>query len=670
MAHNMKITLPKNKEKTNKPVNYFFVVDLSGSMYGSVRDLKDTLLSLKTHLGQKDTLSLAYFSSYGDFRWIVKGASLSHTSLDSIISKEVYARGLTCYTQVLDSLKATIGDVATQTGNKDSVLYFLSDGWPNDNSPEAKIYAACADLKGTCASAYIVGFSNYYNRNCLVTMSEKIGGQFSHVDSYKGIKPSCEAVMANKPERTKVKVDKKYDLVWQVTSDVVPLEQNKDNSVDAFAGEGESSLYAIDFDEIDTVKEKEAKFVYSLAVLLSQKNQANVAVSYLRRMGAKSAAKLLQKSFTVSQKGNAENALKALALHETGDVKVEKSAASTVALADFVESVKNKIGKVSINLKDSDYSSISRSGGDISKVEFETTDKDAKIVGITGNENRANVSFLTVRNGKITKINDADLKARVDAFNKTAKKKIKLPIQSTTFRNYAFVANGDFNFKRLVLVDDKTAVVVPEKEIDLFDENTKAIKIGDFVKLYTTLIEEKAHAAVLRYYIKENAEQKHADDLRVSTYGAEAVPLLEEMGLDYQLRYAPKKEYKPKDETGDYIPFTEITAALEGASKISAKDSYAKMLKKGKQNPGDKICWPLFEQYDKQLAKLGKANFVEYCQTKLDGQEALVDNLSQKVSMMKFYLIITNSWFEGVNKSDEFTHDGLVIKVKEVNEYL
>lgn len=666
----MKITLPKNKENKNIPTNYFFVVDLSGSMYGSVRDLKDTLLSLKSHLAAKDTLSLAYFSSYGDFRWIVKGANLSNTSLDSIISKEVYARGLTCYTQVLDSLKQTIDDVATQTGNQTSVLYFLSDGWPNDNSPEAKIYSACSSLKGVCSNVYIVGFSNYYNRNCLVTMSERIGGQFSHVDNYKGIKPSCEAVMSNKPSKTNVKIDKMYDLVWQVTNDIVILEQKKDKSVDAFDTDGESAVYAIDFDEIDTVAEKEAKFVYSLAVVLSQKNKANVAVSYLRRMGALSAAKLLQKSFTVSQKGNAENELKDLAVNQVGNVKVEKAAANTQTLVDFIESVKAKIGKIAIDLDKSDYSSISRSGGDVSKVDFETTDKVAKIVGVTGNENRANVSFLTVREGEITAINDAELKAKVDAYNKTAKKKIKLPIKASTFRNYALVANGDFNFKKLALVDKKTAVIVPEKQIDLFDENTKSINISDFVKLYTTLIEEKAHAAVLRFYIKENATQKHLEDLRVEQYGAEAAPILEEMGLDYQMRYAPKREYKPKDETGDYIPFTEITGALEGASKISAKDSYAKFLKNGKQNPGDKICWPLFEQYDEKLKKLGKADFVEYCQAKLEGQEALVETLSQKISLAKFYLIITNSWFDGVAKSDEFAHNGLVIKVKEVNEYL
>lgn len=666
----MKISLPKNKKATDNPVNYFFVVDLSGSMYGSIRDLKDTLLSSKALLGPKDTLSLAYFSSSRDFSWIVKGASLTHATLDAIIAEKVYARGLTCFTEVLDSLKTTIDDVALLTNNKNSVLYFLSDGWPNDNSPEVRIFKTCEALKGEFVAANIVGFSNYYNRNCLVTMAEKIGGQFSHVDSYRNIKASVETVMVNKPSRVNVKIDKKYDVVWQVSNDIVVLEQNKNNSVDVFETSSESALYAVDFSELESLEETDAKFVYSLAVILSQKNMANVAVSYLRRMGAKSAAKVLQKSFTVSQKGNAENFIKNLAVTLSGKLEQDADSTTTKTLTSFLDDIKSKVGKIKIDLANSEYSSISRSGEDISKVEFKTTDKNATIISITGNENRANTSFLTVRNGQITKINDPILKGKVDEYNKTAKKKITLPIKSSTFRNYAFVANGDFNFKKIVLVNGGKTTIKPDEVIDLFDENTKAIKIGDFVNLYKTLIEEKAHASVLRFYVKKYATQKHLEDLRVTEYGEDAVEILDEMGLDYQLRYAPKKEYKAKDETGDYIPFTEITAYLEGSSKISASDSFKKFEKNGKQNPGDKICWPLFTNYEKMRKALGDVDFVEYCQSALEGLDSTVDRLSQKISMMKFYLIITNSWFENINKSDDFVYDGLVIKVREVNEYL
>ena len=145
---------------------------------------------------------------------------------------------------------------------------------------------------------------------------------------------------------------------------------------------------------------------------------------------------------------------------------------------------------------------------------------------------------------------------------------------------------------------------------------------------------------------------------------------LQKMGFDYAMRYAPKKEYKAKDENADYVPFLEITGQLKGASTISASKSYEKYAKKGKPNVGDDICWPLFKKYDEKLASLGSETFVEFCQKTLEGIGETVDMLSQKISAMKFYLMITNSWFEGVDKSDEFEYDGMVVKVKEVNEYL
>ena len=77
----MKITLPKNENSTNQPTNYYFVVDLSGSMYSAIDELKATLLATKDLLQTADTLSLAYFSSKNDFSWIFKGVNLDNKIL-------------------------------------------------------------------------------------------------------------------------------------------------------------------------------------------------------------------------------------------------------------------------------------------------------------------------------------------------------------------------------------------------------------------------------------------------------------------------------------------------------------------------------------------------------------------------------------------------------------
>jgi hypothetical protein len=685
----MKIIIPKNTKIENKPTNYIVLTDLSGSMWHSVTELKKTLLAVADLATSKDTLTIGYFSGYRDYDFFIKGLSLADKNLANLIEKKVYARGLTCYTESMGKLADIVEDLKTVTGNDTFAFYFLSDGHPNDNSPEKEIYRICSSLKGKFAVSKIVGFGNYYNRNVLLEMAEKIGGQMNHISDYTQIKNDYLSFFKGKKAKKNVKIDKKYDLIWQVCQDIIPLEQKSDNSVDVLECNGDNELFGVNYSELktfDSIEDlDEGNLVYSLAYILSQQNKANLGVALLRKAGDFNTAKMLQKAFTVAQKGKAENVLKELAI-KGGKVKTT-GAANSISLKEFISDIESGIGRISIDLGNSKYTTISRKGDDISKVEFKTNNENPKIVSITGNENRPNISFLTARKGSITKVNDKDLATKIAEFNKANKSTpITLPIEADTFRNYAFIANGDFNFEKIslegfapkaaqALIKESKATIGksifdPSEQIDLFDEEDKNVKIKDFVNLYKTLLQEKIHASVLRFYVKENSEQKQLDDLRVKNYGEEGAKILEEMGLDYQMRYAPKKEYKSVDETQDYIPFTEISAYLEGASKISGKDSYAKYEKKGKKNAVDEVAWPLFERYDKMLKSLGKETFVETIQTTLKGVEKTCDLLSNKLAAIKFYLITTNSWFDGVDKTDEIKYDGLVIKVKETKEYI
>jgi hypothetical protein len=670
----MKIVIPKNNDSKNSPTNYMCICDLSGSMAYSIRDLKATISSIKDLMSPGDTFTLGYFSSTGDYSWICKGAS-NLKGIDKLIEEKIYARGLTNFLQILQTVEETIKDVRQLTGNTENVLMWLSDGYHNSGGSYNDIIQVCASLKNSFSYKMMVGYSSYYDRKLLLEMAENIGGVFNHISDFTEMKKSASDLISNKKTLVSVKLPQSFDLVWQVTeTDILPLEVKADNTVSALATKKESELFAVNYNELNALPSEQLNnpvFVYSLAQILSQKNKANLGVLVLRKAGDNLSAKKLQKAFTVLQKGQAENFLKEKA---TSLSAVEKSDQNTgMTLTEFLKNIKKDIGKVTIDLHNSQYKSISRKGEDVSKVEFETSVAPARIINIIGNENRANISFLTVREGQIKSILDEDLKKRVEEFNTRSHTPIVLPIESTTYRNYAFVANGDFNFGNIVLHNentDKVINLVPNDVIDLFDEDQKELSIKSFSNLYKTLISEKAHASVLRMYIKAHASQKHAEDKRVSMYGPEGAVLLEEMGLDYAMRYSPKSEGKAKDENADFIPFVELTAQLKGASKISASESYKKYKANGKQNPGDVICWPLFKKYDEQLKNLGKETFVEFCQKTLEGVEETVDLLAQKISSQKFFMIVTNSWFADIDKAEKFEYNDLVFKVSEVNEYL
>lgn len=674
----MKITLQKSETQT-EPRNYYVITDTSGSMYSSIDVLKKTVQSMKNLLGPKDTISIAWFSN--NFDWIVKGATINTNTFDKLIDKNIYSRGLTNYSDVLSSLGNVIVDVSLSTGIKNSSVIFLSDGHANMGAGHAQIIRICQDIQQLPLEARVIGYSNYYNRELLIDMAKAFKGQFSHISDHIELEKEYTQHMTNKKQIKNVKLDQKFDYLWQVSdTDMFVYQQNDDLSVDVLNTKEESQLFGLqDFEVENLIRSamanpspllSEPKFVYSLAIVLSKANKANLGVSILVAAGDTISARMLQKSFTVSQKGRAENELQRLALTVQ---KINKTdVVEGQMLNEWLKELDAKIqkGEIAIDTKLSQYNNVTRKKGDVSKVKFVKSDEVAKIVEIKGNENRPNINLLTVRKGKITEILDKDLGNKLYNFNQNTDTPINLPIECESFKNYTLVSNGDFNFDALVLEENgKKIVIDPRQELSLFDSNIKNIDIKDFTNLNKNLIKTKAHVSVLNWYIKNNAEAKHRDDLRLK-WGIEGAALLEEMGLDYKLRYSPEKEKTERDENADYIPMISIDAFIKGCSKISAKDSYQKMVDKKKPNALDEIMWKLFQKYDAMKNELGKQLFVKALQTELEGLGQTVKVLSQEVANQKFYIISTNSWFTGIDKADEVIYDDLVIKTKIEKEYV
>jgi hypothetical protein len=676
----MNIKLEKS-ETESQPTNYYLICDNSYSMVASIKTLKKTLQSMKTLIGSKDTITLAWFSD--DYDWVVKGAAINTNTFDDLVDKNIYARGCTCFSEVLESLVKVIEDVSLSSGNKNNSLLFLTDGWANSGGSHSDIIKICDKLKPVVQESRIIGYSGYYNRELLLDMAKTVKGQFTHISDHYELEKDCNSFMKNKKQVKNVKLEQQYDYLWQVSAnDVAIYQQNDDLSVDVLNTKDESQLFGLlDFEVDNLIRDAmanpdklltDSKFVYSLATVLSKANKANLGVQLLRLAGDTKSSKMLQRAFTVDQKGRAENELINKALTY---VAIDKQAPkNTRLLKDFLKQVEENIHtNISINLDASKYNSTSKNKKDVTAVKFKRSSNLAKIVEIKGNENRPNINFLTVQKGHITAINDEVLRNQVDAFNQFAQKKIELPFECETFRNYTLVSNGDFNFESLVieeLVNKFSVVIEPKEDIELFDPETKSIHIKDFVNLNKNLIHTKAHVSTLNWYIKNNSVTKHRDDLRLQ-WGPEGAKLLEELGLDYKLRWSADKEKEtPKDENSDYLPILEIDTYISKCSKISAKDSFAKWEKKGKANAVDEVMWKLFEKYEQMKSTLPKELFVKALQTELEGLTQTVKVLSQEVANQKFFVISTNSWFEGVDKSDSFEYDGLVVNTKIVKEYI
>jgi hypothetical protein len=678
----MKINLPKNESVKNEPTNYVIIADNSGSTYGFINELKETTKKVIDLMNSNDTITIGYFSGYNQYEFFIRGLNKTQ-NIAKLIDTKFMARGLTCFKQTLDELPKILDDVKTITNNKNFSLYYLSDGYNNSGGSDREVIESCRKLKGKFSYALICGYGQYYNRSLLLDMANVIEGQMNHISDFYEMEKSYSSLFKGEKTKKNIKIDKKYDLVWQVTdSDIVILDQHDDNSVDVFETKNESPLYAIDYTEIPALKDNtnDAQFVYSAAYVLSQKNKANLGVQLLNNNNAKTMAKMLRKAFTTVAKGSAENELKLFALMG-GEILMETTPSTSISLKELLSTINDNIenGSAYLHTSMSAYRSITKKAEDVSKVNFELSDGVAKITEIVDNEDRPNVSLRVVRKGRITGIKDADLENRINVFNKTAIKKIEFPFEASTFNTYTLVANGDFNFNLLTLELDGKSIIFDDlnKQIDIFDSVDDVYSVKDFVAKNKKLIESKAHASVLAFFIKTYSAVKHDDDLR-QQWGIEGAKLLEEMGLDYQLRYSAPRGSTAKNDDDDYIPFLAISASLKGAKTINAKDSFAKYLKekdssvtkKPKQNPGDVICWKLFDEYVSMKNKMKDHEFISALQSKLKEVKKEVSSIKGGIAQQKFKMITTNSWFNDVEKSDEFEYDGMVIEVKEEKEYI
>lgn len=132
------------------------VVDASGSMYGDMAAMRETILKVFTldeYAGSKVRVTLISYSSKGDVVTHFERATIPEImKVDSKHQKQIKSlavRGLTCISQGLLAAREVAKRAAADGGT--IAVQLLSDGYANDSSPTAEkreIDAVVASLKG------------------------------------------------------------------------------------------------------------------------------------------------------------------------------------------------------------------------------------------------------------------------------------------------------------------------------------------------------------------------------------------------------------------------------------------------------------------------------------------------------------------------------------------
>lgn len=171
------------------PQNHILIYDRSGSMSGSLYQLGEDLIERCRRFEVGDTITLGYFASEGDHRFILSGFKITEDPKDmEILSKtirnNISSRGCTCFSEILEDTDQVLTDLQA-FGNNFS-LGFFTDGHPvvsNYTKEITNIRKAIERLDGRLCSAMVVGYGNYYNKTLLTEMADWFGGSMVHSSS-------------------------------------------------------------------------------------------------------------------------------------------------------------------------------------------------------------------------------------------------------------------------------------------------------------------------------------------------------------------------------------------------------------------------------------------------------------------------------------------------------
>ena len=192
---------------TAKPVevstNHLVLIDCSGSMYGELPQIRTQLKrKLPKLIGEKDTLSIIWFSGRGQFGTLLEAEPVATlTDLQQVnqaIDRWLKPICLTGFKEPLEEVSRVIGRIAAKRPDSAFSLFFMSDGCDNCSN-RAEILKTVEALSGKLASATFVEYGYYADRPLLTAMAEKAGGNLIFSQSFDTYAPLFETAMQKKP---------------------------------------------------------------------------------------------------------------------------------------------------------------------------------------------------------------------------------------------------------------------------------------------------------------------------------------------------------------------------------------------------------------------------------------------------------------------------------------
>jgi hypothetical protein len=606
-----------------QPTDFYFLVDVSGSMYYDLPHLREHLKNkLADALKPNDTLTVIYYSTNGKFGYVLNRYSIK--DIDSIekskklIDRWLQPMGLTGF---LDPINLTIENINENKSDNAKYFVFMSDGYENQNNT-GKIIKALEELKDLVDESVIVEYGNYANHDLLSQMADTLTGQFIYSEQFEDFNLEVDRIFENIISSKKFQYNLPSDTLLAYLTDtsgnitlisgneatfsevqtlnIISEVSYNDSKKLKYSDDGRlyQVLYASTLDNnadimfaiMDTVKDAGVMQKYEAAI---GKQRYNQFLEYLRLC---STDETTRKMNTFTSKNNTQSILELFDIlgqddnnyFVVKDLNYNRIGAKTVSKATTLTNEDKELLQNASSLDEVNQVMTSKVN-----LKFESEDyAKGKFSDLVMNASRANVSIRTTVSGFVDLNNHPEFKQ----FNKV------LPHIFSTyrFRNYTFIKDGIVNipqFKALIskdtyqkLVDNEYFNYVTEQDdgyylIDISElpvVNRKAltgVTANNMVNLFTEREQYKAKIKVLTSLMKEiqPRESKKFKEM----YGEEAASWLKTLGITDYSGFNPPS-VKVKSEDGDFYYAPSIELKYKGAASIPSLNSVLKKAQAGK----------------------------------------------------------------------------------------
>jgi len=219
---------------------------------------------------------------------------------------------------------------------------FFSDGYPvvrNYSKEIESIYTAVEALEGKITSSCMIGYGNYYNRNLMMDMAERLGGSLIHSNDLPQFSIALEDLIKNAGS-TSGKIPVEFtgakpteDIIFSLNvffkeSASINIYRQKEDGTVMYAQPTGTDIEHIYFltdklsgKEVEVIieennflrptqKESMIRAVYALGCILNQKTKTDEALEVIGSLGDSRLVDTLNNAFTNSEHGKAEEALR------------------------------------------------------------------------------------------------------------------------------------------------------------------------------------------------------------------------------------------------------------------------------------------------------------------------------------------------------------------------